>query len=144
MKNAKITKVSRWTQELLQTADDLRASGLLEDTVHEKITMRHKAGVRPARTVTFTGKEIKSLREKYHLSQAVFASYLNLTQGYVSQLERGAKRPNGPALILLDVIRHKGPDAILVWRSSPTSPCRARPKTRKIDPRGGKPASEGP
>jgi hypothetical protein len=38
----------------------------------------------------------------------VFARYLNLTVGYVSQLERGAKRPTGPALVLLNVIRRKG------------------------------------
>lgn len=48
-----------------------------------------------------------------HLSQAVFARYLNLTVGYVSQLERGAKQPSGPALVLLDLIRRKGIEAIL-------------------------------
>jgi putative transcriptional regulator len=53
------------------------------------------------------------LREEEHLSQAVFARYLNLTVGYVSQLERGAKRPTGPALVLLNVIRRKGIKAIL-------------------------------
>jgi DNA-binding transcriptional regulator YiaG len=47
------------------------------------------------------------------LSQAVFARYLNLTVGYVSQLERGAKRPSGPALVLLNIIRRKGIEAIL-------------------------------
>ena len=47
------------------------------------------------------------------MSQAVFAHYLNLTVGYVSQFERGAKRPTGPALALLDVIRRKGIEAIL-------------------------------
>jgi putative transcriptional regulator len=36
-----------------------------------------------------------------------------VTVGYVSQLERGAKRPTGPALALLDVIRRKGVEAIL-------------------------------
>ena len=45
-----------------------------------------------------TGEEIRALREKAHLSQAVFARHLNLTVGYVSQLERGAKRPTGAAL----------------------------------------------
>jgi putative transcriptional regulator len=110
---AKSTKVSRLTKELLETVDDMRASGLLTKTAHEKITMRHKGSIRPAAKVSFTGEEIKSLREKCQLSQAVFANYLNLTAGYVSQLERGAKRPNGPALVLLDVIRRKGLDAIL-------------------------------
>jgi putative transcriptional regulator len=46
-------------------------------------------------------------------ADTVFAHYLNLTVGYVSQLERGAKRPTGAALVLLDVIRRKGIEAIL-------------------------------
>jgi putative transcriptional regulator len=53
------------------------------------------------------------LREKARLSQAVFARYLNLTVGYVSQIERGAKHPSGPALVLLNLIRRKGIAAIL-------------------------------
>jgi hypothetical protein len=51
--------------------------------------------------------------EKAHLSQAVFARHLNLTVGHVSQLERGAKRPTGAALVLLNVIRRKGLEVIL-------------------------------
>jgi len=61
-----------------------------------------------------SGLMSQGAREQAHLSQAVFAQYLNLTVGYVSQLKRGAKRPSGPALVLLDVIRRKG-----VWRNSP-------------------------
>jgi putative transcriptional regulator len=52
------------------------------------------------------------LRERAHLSPAVRARYLNLTVGYVSQLERGTKRPTGPALALLNVIRRKGIEAL--------------------------------
>jgi len=44
---------------------------------------------------------------------AVFAHYLNVTVGYISQLERGAKHPTGATLALLNVIRHKGIEAIL-------------------------------
>ena len=43
----------------------------------------------------------------------MFAGYLNLTVGYVSQLERGAKRPTGAALVLLKLINRKGIEAIL-------------------------------
>lgn len=43
----------------------------------------------------------------------MFAHHLNMTAGYVSQLERGAKHPTGAALVLLDVIRRKGIEAIL-------------------------------
>jgi putative transcriptional regulator len=102
----------RLTEELLETARDMRASGLLSKAAHEKITMRH-LGERSAAAVVPSGKEIRALREKAHLSQAVFAHYLKLTVGYVSQLERGAKRPAGPTLVLLDVIRRKGFEAIL-------------------------------
>lgn len=105
-------KTSRLTKELLETARDMQKSGLLTKAAHDKITMRH-VGIMPAITVTLTGKEIKALRERCHVSQAVFATYLNLTADYVSKLERGEKRPNGPALVLLDVIRRKGIEAIL-------------------------------
>lgn len=102
---------SRLTRELLETARDMRASGIMTRAAHEKITLRHMG--KAAAAVTLTGQEIKALREAANLSQAVFARYLHLTTGYVSQLERGAKRPTGPALVLLDVIRRKGIEAIL-------------------------------
>jgi putative transcriptional regulator len=108
----KKTKTSRLTRELLETARDMHRSGLLTEAARDKITMRH-IGIAPTITVTLTGGEIKALREKCHVSQAVFAKYLNLTADYVSKLERGEKRLNGPALVLLDVIRRKGIDAIL-------------------------------
>jgi putative transcriptional regulator len=106
----KARKNLRLTKELLETAQDMRTSGLLSKAAHEKITKRHFTA--PA-AVALSGEEIRALREKAHLSQAVFAHYLNLTVGYVSQLERGAKRPSGPALVLLNVIRRKGIEAIL-------------------------------
>ena len=39
-------KTSRLTKELLETARDMHASGLLTKSAHEKITMRH-VGTRP-------------------------------------------------------------------------------------------------
>ena len=103
----------RLTEELLETAQDMRASGLMSKAAHEKITMRHLGDAPAAVSAVPTGSEIRALREKANLSQAVFAHYLKLTVGYVSQLERGAKRPTGPALVLLDVIRRNGIEAIL-------------------------------
>ena len=102
----------RLTEELLETAKEMRASGLMSKAAHEKITIRH-LGESLSVAVVPSGKEIRAMREKANLSQAVFARYLKLTTGYVSQLERGAKRPTGPALVLLDVIRRKGIEAIL-------------------------------
>jgi putative transcriptional regulator len=57
--------------------------------------------------------EIRALREGARMSQAVFASVLNITTGYLSQLERGAQQPTGAALAMLHVIRRKRIDAVL-------------------------------
>ncbi len=59
-----------------------------------------------------SGDDILRYAISANMSQAVFARHLNLTTGYVSQLERGAKKPKGPALVLLNLIRRRGIDAI--------------------------------
>jgi putative transcriptional regulator len=105
---------ARLTKELLETAKDMHASGIMSDAAYDKVTMRHLGrGVNAPVVDQITGNDIRAIRERAHMSQAVFAKHLNLTVGYVSQLERGAKRPTGPALVLLNVIRRKGIDAIL-------------------------------
>ena len=109
----KKTTPSGLSDMIVETAGDLRRLGMIDDTTHEKITLRHLGKVAAHEPAPITGEEIRGLREKARLSQAVFARYLNLTVGYVSQLERGAKQPSGPALVLLDLIRRKGIDAIL-------------------------------
>ena len=104
---------SRLTQAMLETADDMRRAGIMDDLTHAKITLRHLGDTANVVTEPISGEDIRKLREQAHMSQAVFARYLNLTVGYVSQLERGAKRPTGPTLVLLNVIRRRGIDAIL-------------------------------
>src|SRR5689334_20110744 len=106
-------KTSRLIRTLLETADDMRGAGVIDAATHAKITLRHLGDKADVVAEPISGPEIRKLREDAHLSQAVFARYLNLTVGYVSQLERGAKRPNGPALVLLNAIRRKGIGAIL-------------------------------
>ena len=107
------TQPSRLTKALLETADDMRRAGVMDAATHAKITLRHLGDMVGIMAEPMTGDDIRKLRQQAHLSQAVFARYLNLTVGYVSQLERGAKRPSGPALVLLNVIRRKGIEAIL-------------------------------
>jgi putative transcriptional regulator len=52
------------------------------------------------------------MRRRAGVSQAVFASYLNVTPGRVSKWERGEKNPHGPALKLLALAQKKGLEAI--------------------------------
>ena len=110
---AKTTKPSRMVKAILETADGMRRIGLMDEATHAKITLRHLGDKANVLAEPISGEDIRKLREQAHLSQAVFARYLNLTVGYVSQLERGTKRPSGPALVLLNVIRRKGIEAIL-------------------------------
>ena len=53
-------------------------------------------------------EEIKAIRLREHISQPVFARYLNVSKNLVSDWERGVKKPGGPALRLLTVIEEKG------------------------------------
>ncbi len=106
-------KPSRMAKALLDTADDMRKAGLLSRATHDKITMRHLGSRTAPKAAPMTGGQIRAVRERAKMSQAVFARHLNVTAGYVSQLERGAKQPTGPALVLLNVIRRRGIEAIL-------------------------------
>lgn len=57
-------------------------------------------------------EEIRQIRVREHVSQPVFARYLNVSRNLVSDWERGVKRPGGPALRLLTVVQQKGLRAI--------------------------------
>jgi putative transcriptional regulator len=110
---ARKKQASRLTKALLETAEDMYRSGVISTAARDKITMRHLGDMAEPIVEPLSGKEIRRIREQAHMSQAVFARCLKLTTGYVSQLERGTKRPTGPALVLLNAIRRKGIGVIL-------------------------------
>jgi putative transcriptional regulator len=105
-------KMSRLTQALLETAGDMRRAGVLAPEAHAKITKRH-LGSKTTALLPISADEIRDMRICSRMSQSVFARCLNVTTGYVSQLERGAKKPTGSTLALLNVIQRKGIEAIL-------------------------------
>lgn len=94
---------SRAMASVHETADGLHSAGLLD-----KQTMRQfdNACLTPVRPLT--PAQIRALREKEGASQAVFARYLNVTTGLVSQWERGEKHPQGPSLKLLSLVAKNG------------------------------------
>jgi putative transcriptional regulator len=59
------------------------------------------------------GSEIRKVRARAKLSQVAFAAHFNRSGSYISQLERGTRQPRGSALVLFNVIRRKGFEAIL-------------------------------
>ena len=108
-----VKKPSRLARAMLETANDMRQAGLMDEATYAKVTLRHLGAEEKAKVEPLTGEDIRRIRERAHMSQAAFAHYLNLTVGYVSQLERGLKRPTGAALALLNLIRRKGIEVIL-------------------------------
>ena len=52
----------------------------------------------------YGGPEIKRIRAATRMSQPVFARLLGVDKSAVAQWERGAKRPSGSALRLLEVL----------------------------------------
>jgi len=55
-----------------------------------------------------TPGQIKKIRESNHVSQPIFARYLNTSASTVQKWETGAKRPIGTALRLLHVVKKHG------------------------------------
>jgi putative transcriptional regulator len=106
-------KLSRATEAILETAAGMHRTGIMNDAEYSKIIMRHLGKDLTAQIESVTAGEIRALRERARMSQAVFARQLGVTTGYISKLECGAKHPTGPALVLLNVIRRKGIEAIL-------------------------------
>lgn len=61
---------------------------------------------------TLKPEDIKALRERNHVSQPVFARYLNTSESTIQKWETGAKRPSGPALKLLSIVEKHGLDML--------------------------------
>jgi len=78
----------------------------------DKATMRDLDAFCLTKVEELTSEEIQALREREHVSQAIFAHHLNVRTKLVSDWERGVKRPSGPSLKLLALVRAKGLDAI--------------------------------
>ncbi len=86
--------------------------GFHESGAIGKQTMREFDEACLAPTPALSPGEIRAIREREAVSQPVFARYLNVSKNLVSEWERGAKRPGGPALRLLTVVKKNGLRAI--------------------------------
>jgi putative transcriptional regulator len=99
--------MSRMINEALETMRDLEQVGAVS-----KQTLRDfeaQAVPPPA----YTAEAIRRLRERLHVSQAVFAAYLNASVSTVQKWENGEKKPSGAALRLLSVIERRGLEVLV-------------------------------
>lgn len=88
------------------------ALGLKEAGVLGKQTMKEFDELCLTPVERLSAVQIRRIRTREKASQAVFARYLNVTTGLISQWERGEKHPRGPALKLLTLIAKKGLQAV--------------------------------
>lgn len=76
----------------------------LKDHQEGKITLkRHKVTKRAP--VTIAPQELRDVREKLNLSQAVFAHYLHTGETTWQNWEQGRARPNAKAVLLIRMVQ---------------------------------------
>jgi putative transcriptional regulator len=99
------SKVLAAVHEAMQDAHD---TGLIDKT-----TMREFDASCLTAVEALSAQEVLALREREGVSQAVMARYLNVAVKLVGEWERGEKRPSGPSLKLLALVKAKGLTAIM-------------------------------
>ncbi|OVE77769.1 transcriptional regulator [bacterium F16] len=93
---------------ITNTVRDLHKSGVVDE-----ITMRNIENLCLPDVPDYTGEEIIDIRKKYKLSQTALASVCNISPSTVQKWERGAKKPSGASLKLLDLMNRKGLEALV-------------------------------
>lgn len=89
------------------------AKGLHRVGVVGKTTMRQYDVLCLEPTSELAAKDIKRIREHVHVSQPVFARYLNTSESTVQKWETGKKRPSGMALKLLHIVEKYGLEVLI-------------------------------
>lgn len=102
---------ARMLRELLETAEDLNAYGVMSKTSMAKLR------VLCSEPPTYTPDRVVTVRTTIaKMSQAVFASFLNVSVSTVQKWESPSadKHPSGAAAKLLQLIEFKGVEALIV------------------------------
>jgi putative transcriptional regulator len=101
-------KKSRILAEMHETASGLHRAGALG-----KLTLRRFDALCVPPVRALSARQIRAIRSRARMSQAVFAAVLNTSVSTVQKWEIGEKRPSGPSLKLLDVIDRRGVEALM-------------------------------
>lgn len=96
-------KKSRILAEMHETARGLEGIGAIA-----KQTLREFDALCLPQVKELSARQIRALRTRVRVSQAVFAAFLNTSVSTVQKWEIGEKKPSGPSLKLLNVIERKG------------------------------------
>jgi putative transcriptional regulator len=81
-----------------------RLKGAMEESIaHSRGHLSLKTTVLPAPPPAVSARQVVLLRERYKMSQGVFAAALNVSPKTVQSWEQGSRRPNQAALRLLEI-----------------------------------------
>ena len=96
------------------------------EAVHETALGLHQAGVMNKTTLRdfdqlclppitpLESEQIRQIRESTHVSQAVFARWLNTSISTIQKWEIGQKKPTGTALKLLHLVEKRGLEVLAI------------------------------
>jgi putative transcriptional regulator len=98
---------TRLSAAIHETAAGLHRIGLIDKATMREFDVSCLTAVEP-----LSAREIVAIRKRAGVSQGVFAHYLNVKPKLVSEWERGEKRPSGPSLKLLSIVKERGLEAI--------------------------------
>jgi putative transcriptional regulator len=99
---------SRLLEAVHETAKDLNACGFID-----KRALNRYAALCVEPVPLYTPEQIRTLRDRYRISQAVLASILNISLSTIQKWEIGEKHPGGPSLKLLSILDRKGIEALI-------------------------------
>lgn len=102
------THKSRLLEAVHETAIDLNALGFID-----KRSLQRYNAICIEPVPDYSAKQIRILRDRYRISQAVLASILNTSVSTIQKWEVGKKHPGGPSLKLLHILDQKGIEALI-------------------------------
>lgn len=89
------------------------AKGMMDAGVMDVQTMREFDALCLPEVEHYDAAHIKAIRESAHVSQSVFAAYLNTSPSTVRSWEQGGKSPKGTSLKLLNLVANKGLEVLV-------------------------------
>lgn len=99
---------SRLLEAVHETAQDLHELGFID----KRALNRYDAlCVEPV--PSYSAEQIRTLRDRYRISQSVMASIFNTSLSTIQKWEIGEKHPGGPSLKLLNILDRKGIEALI-------------------------------
>ena len=107
MNTGRIAK-SQILKAVYETAQDLHDLGFIDKRKMQKYDVLCLQPI-----PKYDQLKIRTLRERFQLSQTAFAKLLNTSLSTVQKWEVGDKHPSGPSLKLLNLLDRKGLDALI-------------------------------